>query len=243
MRDKRALIVGGIAIFLGLAYWLWTDASKPLPGESFSDLGREHITDIAEFKYNSNPPTSGSHFPVWAKKGVYDRAISDGYLIHSLEHGYIVISYNCDYQNKKVSNESKVPRVSRVLAHEEDLTESTKSGEATDSGTPLVHMVVPAGGASWYTPENPPAPEVSLLDSFRTVSCKNLVDQLYTLTKAADRVIVVPRPSLDSNVALSSWTRLMKFNLSGDTLSQDQFKQAEEFIKAFHNKGPEKTME
>ena len=69
--------------------------TKPLPGEIVADMGRDHVTDIAGITYSSNPPTSGPHFPVWAKKGVYDRLMSDGYLIHSLEHGYVVISYDC----------------------------------------------------------------------------------------------------------------------------------------------------
>lgn len=242
--DKRVLIVGAVVAFLALGYWLFSDASKPLPGESFSDLEREHVADIYGVEYNSNPPTSGKHFPVWVKKGVYDRVISDGYLIHSLEHGYVVISYNCDYQ-KRTSDFSIFNSQFSIgaRAHEENLKEGTKSGEATNSGTPLMHLTTPLGGASWYTPENPPAPEVSLPDSFKTVQCKNLVEQLNKLTREADRVVVVPRPKLDSNVALTAWTKMLKLNFNGDSLSEDQVKQAKEFIKYWQNKGPEKTME
>ena len=84
-----------IGICLGVSYWLFKVFTRPLPGEAVPDMGRDHVTDIAGVNYNSNPPTSGPHFPVWAKRGVYDRFISDGYLIHSLEHGYIILSYDC----------------------------------------------------------------------------------------------------------------------------------------------------
>jgi len=85
-----------LGLVFGLGYWGYKGLTKPLPGQKFDDLGREHVNDISNITYNSNPPTSGTHFPVWAKKGVYDRMISDGYLVHSLEHGYIVINYNCE---------------------------------------------------------------------------------------------------------------------------------------------------
>ena len=77
---------GAILLVLlgGFIYWITKQTSKPIPGEAVTDLGREHVTDIFGIQYNSNPPTSGSHFPMWAKKGVYDRLISDGYLLHSL---------------------------------------------------------------------------------------------------------------------------------------------------------------
>ena len=84
-----------VAIFVYLGFSLYKSATKTLPGQEVPDIGAEHSNDISGVSYNSNPPTSGKHFPIWAKKGIYDRVISDGYLIHSLEHGYIVISYNC----------------------------------------------------------------------------------------------------------------------------------------------------
>lgn len=48
--------------------------------------------------YNSNPPTSGIHYPVDLKAGFYTENIYDypeGYLVHNLEHGYVIFWYNC----------------------------------------------------------------------------------------------------------------------------------------------------
>src|SRR3989338_6969063 len=102
--NKKIIIVVvslAVAVFLG---WLIVASSKPLPGQKIADLGRDHVTDISDVTFNSNPPTSGTHFPIWAKRGVYDRVLSDGYLSHSLEHGYIILSYNCE--KKVVSRQS-----------------------------------------------------------------------------------------------------------------------------------------
>lgn len=232
----KLLATFGIILFLALVYWLSQDLKKTSPGEILSDLGRDHISDIYGIEYNSNPPTSGKHFPVWLKKGVYNQVISDGYLIHSLEHGYVVISYNCDV-NKTGDKGSKFSIDAK--AHEG----ATESGEAINSGIPLMHMVAPTGGVSFYTPQNLPPQEISLPDLFKSEECKKLVDQLTFLSGIATRIIVVPRPNLDANVALTAWVRILKLNSSGNILSEDQLKQAKEFVESFHNKGPEKTME
>jgi len=49
--------------------------------------------------WNSDPPTSGYHYgdPMQpAKAGFYDTALPDENMVHSLEHGYIILWYNCD---------------------------------------------------------------------------------------------------------------------------------------------------
>lgn len=213
-----------IIFFLGIGYWLIREFTKPLPGEAVADMGRQHVTDIFGVNYNSNPPTSGSHFAIWAKPGVYDRLISDGYFIHSMEHGYVVIWYDCD----KLGTGSIIRP---VYAHDEPAKEST------DSGQLLMHMkVTPQGGMSWFTPENPPEVEVELPEAFKSDACKNLVSQLSEFTKVAKRVIVVPRQNLDTVVALTAWGKIDKL----DSVDKERI---EAFIKAYHNRGPEQTVE
>jgi hypothetical protein len=59
-----------------------------------SDPGREHVTSAPT--YAVDPPAGGPHLPIPAPAGVYrpDNAPSDGYLVHSLEHGYVIIWYD-----------------------------------------------------------------------------------------------------------------------------------------------------
>lgn len=64
------------------------------PGVAIPIVGEDHIPlGQAGHGYNSNPPTSGSHYPDPAKWGIYEQALSDEQLIHNLEHGGIWISY------------------------------------------------------------------------------------------------------------------------------------------------------
>lgn len=223
---KKYWWVLGLVILAGVGYGMYKLVTKPLPGQVVPELGRDHVTDIAGAAYNSNPPTSGSHFPVWAKPGVYDRLISDGYFLHSMEHGYIIIWYDCSRLAP-----SAYYLVPRALAHDEPAKDSTDSGEL------LKHMKVqPTSTMSWFTPQNPPEVEVTLPDSFGTDSCKNLVKELSEFTKVAQRIIVAPIINMDSLIALTAWGRIDKM----DFFDKERITK---FIKAFHNRGPEQTTE
>lgn len=73
------------------------EAIAEVQGQHFGSQGRDHISVGAEHPpYNSNPPTSGWHYPEPYKTGVYTAEISDGTLIHNMEHGHIWISYKPD---------------------------------------------------------------------------------------------------------------------------------------------------
>jgi hypothetical protein len=88
-----------VLVVVGLGYYLFTASQEPnpadLPGETFESLGADHIDDGSTDHpaYNSNPPTSGWHWPVAAPWGVYDNPEKDERYIHNLEHGGIWISY------------------------------------------------------------------------------------------------------------------------------------------------------
>ena len=46
--------------------------------------------------YNSNPPSSGPHYPVWANFQEYGVPLDEGYLVHSLEHGAVALLHKCE---------------------------------------------------------------------------------------------------------------------------------------------------
>lgn len=65
-------------------------------GQSFPSQGQQHINDgQAHEPYSTNPPTSGPHYQTPARWGIYDNPLPDESLVHNLEHGGIVIHYNC----------------------------------------------------------------------------------------------------------------------------------------------------
>ncbi|MBI2034934.1 MAG: DUF3105 domain-containing protein [Candidatus Levybacteria bacterium] len=217
-KTKRLFfLVGGavVVVVLGLLGWLFFQKpqtpQKPKPGREVADLGRQHVTDISGVTYNSNPPTSGAHFGVWAKAGTYSGVFSDGYLIHSLEHGYVILSYNCAGRQESEAFASASAGMFSVAK----LADSKMSA---------------------FTPDNPPAQEIGLPESFQSDACKQLAGQLSSFLKEFDRVIVVPRPQMEHKIALTAWARI-------DTMDAFDEQEILSFITTFHNAGPEKTAE
>lgn len=95
MKIKNILLI--LIGVVGIA-WFGVYAMTPPPGTQMPDQGRKHVSaeEVAKFAFNSNPPTSGSHLESWVKPGIYKTPQSEGELIHSLEHGYVEINYNCN---------------------------------------------------------------------------------------------------------------------------------------------------
>jgi hypothetical protein len=57
--------------------------------------GAAHTDRCGPVQYGSKPPSSGTHYPIWPVFRVYDKPVPWGYLVHALEHGAVVIVYNC----------------------------------------------------------------------------------------------------------------------------------------------------
>ncbi|MBI5620514.1 DUF3105 domain-containing protein [Candidatus Gottesmanbacteria bacterium] len=220
-------------VIVGLLSWIGWTVTRPVPGTKIADLGRDHVSpeEVAKFTYNSNPPTSGPHLSMWVRAGVFDRAQREGELIHSLEHGYVIINYNCnvhlgenpksEIRNPKQIQNSKF-KIQNVFAHEE----GSPSADFIDSTIATGSAVNESDG------------------------CKTLVKQLTGVAnkKKLWKLIVVPRPpqsnaagtfdvpQLDTTIALTAWTYIDKFD-AFDT------GRIERFIDFHRDQGPEKTME
>ncbi len=54
------------------------------------------ITDVIPGGYSTTPPTSGRHWDAWSDCGFYNYPLPDELLVHNLEHGNIIVSYNLD---------------------------------------------------------------------------------------------------------------------------------------------------
>lgn len=64
------------------------------PGKSIEVQPAEHIqTGQDHPSYNSNPPTSGWHYPQPANWGFYSESLPDERVVHNLEHGGIWITH------------------------------------------------------------------------------------------------------------------------------------------------------
>jgi hypothetical protein len=107
-RLRSTLTVSGVGLLIigviGLVVWTYV---RPLAGEEIAHFedATAHVTEGSDpGPYNSNPPTSGRHYGIPLKAGFYEEDAAEvqlpypeGYLLHNLEHGYIIFWYNCSF--------------------------------------------------------------------------------------------------------------------------------------------------
>lgn len=85
-----------VLLLIGLVVWSIQKANQPVPGQAVAIQGQQHITlGQSHPAYNSDPPTSGWHYDQPAEAGFYETPLPDEQLVHNLEHGHVVISYDC----------------------------------------------------------------------------------------------------------------------------------------------------
>jgi len=93
---------------IGLIIWQF---AKPAAGEVVPIMATSHIeVDSDPGTYNSDPPTSGPHYAQEANAGFFDSNIYTypaGYLVHNLEHGYVIFWYNCNLLDETGCSELK----------------------------------------------------------------------------------------------------------------------------------------
>jgi len=107
-QKKRSLLIWGgiiLVVVVLIAFILW-DAFRPSAGEIVPIMSNasDHVQEgFDPGSYNSDPPTSGPHYAEEFDAGFYDVnspeaqvPYPDGYLVHNLEHGYVIYWYNCE---------------------------------------------------------------------------------------------------------------------------------------------------
>lgn len=55
--------------------------------------GAHHVAESTPIQYADNPPSSGPHYPIWARYEAYSNEVPEGYWVHNLEHGAVVFLY------------------------------------------------------------------------------------------------------------------------------------------------------
>jgi hypothetical protein len=176
---KLIIIAASILIVAGLLAWLFKESTKPLPGQYLMQDGRDHKDEGSKIDYKFNPPTSGDHYASWISKGFYDEPRSDGNLVHSEEHGYIIIWYDCEKQAT-----SYIPQlVGDVYAQAKTMT-------AGSEGSPSAKLS-------------------DMPKAFSDGSCDSLKQQIKDAINkfGPHKLIGVPRMGMDSRLVLTAWGR------------------------------------
>ncbi len=176
---RRMLIIGGwvaagVLFVLMIGYLVWKEAQpKVLPGEIIPLLSAGHIPEgTPHDPYNSEPPTSGPHYASAVEAGFYDEAPVDEYLVHNMEHGHIIIWYNC-------------------------------TGLSEAECTALKNKI---------------------RDTMSKAGVSNITGTL--------KLVAVPRPSLSTQIALTSWGHLERLESFDNNAIL-------EFIRAYRDEAPE----
>ena len=72
--------------------------------QQFADEGQFHAPEGTGLTFGSNPPNSGTHFPVWGRYGKHDEVLERGYYVHNMEHGAVVLLYKCNGACPEITN-------------------------------------------------------------------------------------------------------------------------------------------
>ena len=94
--------------------------------EEFEIEGASHISPGETVSYNTNPPTSGSHWATPADWGFNDKELPDEQLVHNLEHGGIWITY-------KDLDEESIDKLKNIVKNNADSVVITKRDGNDDS--------------------------------------------------------------------------------------------------------------
>ena len=82
-----------------------TNDDSNIVGQRIPQMPHTHVPEGTSVTYNHTPPTSGCHYSAQARApmepGVYTQHVDNEYWVHNLEHGYIVVLYDCGSQGPK----------------------------------------------------------------------------------------------------------------------------------------------
>lgn len=105
------IVLAALLIMVGGIFFLSKQderLNKPLLGQEIKVESRSHVPDGTQITYNSNPPAAGEHYATTAHGGVYDVSPPDGNLVHSLEHGAVILWYKPDLPKDDIEKLKKI---------------------------------------------------------------------------------------------------------------------------------------
>lgn len=104
-----------VAILAGGGWW-YAQQDQDLPGRQFENQGRQHVPNGTPPPiYNSSPPTSGAHSSPapWGERSNEIPLINQ---VHNLEHGGVLIQYNCSQRPPATSCYDAVAQLRDILS-------------------------------------------------------------------------------------------------------------------------------
>lgn len=105
-QNKTILIVGLVLVgVIGLGYLLYLGLQPAGLIDGLVNFGRQSRGHDAavQIDFGDLPPVGGTHNPVWQNCGIYTEPVQPEYVVHSLEHGAVWITYQPDLSADEVA--------------------------------------------------------------------------------------------------------------------------------------------
>lgn len=107
MKKNIFWILSGILVLIIIRNIFVLLIQPDLPGRKVAELKNEIVKENQKVTYNSNPPTSGSHYKIAAREGVYfsvgpaggmsyNTTQDDRSLVAAMADGFVILWYKCD---------------------------------------------------------------------------------------------------------------------------------------------------
>ena len=120
-----------------------TTTGEP-PGRAVPDEGSGvHVEEGAPLRYRNDPPASGPHYRETAEYNVYTNVVPEGFWVHNLEHGAIVVLYRCP------GGVSPCPEVTNRLQELYDKAPLGKYGEVKLVASEYPRLETPLALLAW----------------------------------------------------------------------------------------------
>lgn len=131
--------------------------------ENLFDEGEFHAPVGTTLTFGTNPPNSGTHYPLWGRWGKHDQVLDRGYYVHNLEHGGVALLYKCDTADGCPAIVSQLEEVmnSRPI---DDLCFGTVKNRMFLTADPLLD--VPVAAAAWRNIYRAPCVDAPSLKAF-----------------------------------------------------------------------------
>ncbi len=116
-----------------------TNLSADLPGTPIPSGGNKHVAASEPITYQNYPPSSGTHYDATAPYGFSAVELPEGQIVHSMEHGSVVLYYKPDVAQS----------VKDDLKKAYDQLPAGKYGKVKMVIAPYANMKTPLALAAW----------------------------------------------------------------------------------------------
>jgi hypothetical protein len=128
---------------------LFPEASCEVEIDEPALMPASHVPIGTSIQWDSNPPSSGPHYPIWAAYQAYTSPVPRGYYVHDLEHGGIVFLYNCPDDGGCPDVVAALQAASDAIPDDSLCTAANQGVRVRTVITPDPLIDVPVAAAAW----------------------------------------------------------------------------------------------